>query len=243
MAAMSTRVPTSSDFPNHIQLSIIPPPPSNRPTNVLILLHGLGDTNASLFTLGRRLCLPETTCISLQGPTVLPFELGGFHWGDDIIFDQTSGEMDLDSGFAKSITLIRKDIIYDGLLAKCGYKPKQIILFGFGQGAMAAISTVVSIPEELGGVVSIGGSLPTNSIHSTTSQTPLLVLGGSSKTMITQTAVGRLQQAFKTVEYHKWNRPGDSMPTNREEMLPIMKFFARRLQSRQGVPEGSVEIG
>lgn len=150
--------------------------------------------------------------------------------------------MTLDTGFAKSIKLIQRDIIYDGLLGKCGYKPKDIMLFGFGQGAMASLATVLSIPEELGGVISIGGSLPSNGINPKTSHTPLLVLGGSSNTMITRTAVERLQQIFKTVEYHKWNRPNDSMPSSREEMLPIMRFFARRLRSRQGVPEGSTEV-
>ena len=239
---MPARVPIPSDFPSHAQLSIIPPPLSDRSTNVLVLLHGLGDTNASLSALGRRLCLPETTCISLQAPTSLPFELGGFHWGDDILFDQASGEMTLDAGFSKSIKLIQQDIIYDGLFKKCGYKPKDIMLFGFGQGAMASLATVSSIPEELGGVISIGGSPPSNGINPKTSQTPLLVLGGSSNTMITRTAVERLRQIFKTVEYHKWNRPNDSMPSNREEMLPIMKFFARQLRSRQGVPEGSTEV-
>jgi hypothetical protein len=32
------------------------------------------------------------------------------------------------------------------------------------------------------------------------------------------------------------------MPRSREEMLPIMRFFARRLRSRGGVPEGAVEV-
>ena len=45
------------------------------------------------------------------------------------------------------------------------------------------------------------------------------------------------------VEYHKWDRAGDGMPRNRDEMLPIMRFFARRLRSRKGVPEGSIEVG
>ena len=116
------------------------------------------------------------------------------------------------------------------------------MLFGFGQGAMAAVATTVSVPEELGGVISIGGPLPTDSTISTTTLTPLLILGGSSKTMVTQIALGKLHQIFKAVEYHKWDRPGDDMPRNRDEMLPIMRFFARRLRSRQGVPEGSIEI-
>lgn len=242
---MPAQVPISSDFPKHAQLSIIPPPQAAQPSNVLILLHGLGDTEASFSALGRQLGLPETTCISLQALTPLPFELGGFHWGDDIVFDQTSGEMDIDTGFTKSVSLIQKDVISDVLIAKCGYKPRNILLFGFGQGAMVALAAAVSLPEKLGGVISVGGSLPAMSVNPSTpntSQTPLLLLGGSSSTKITRTAVEGLQKVFKNTEYHKWDKPGDSMPRNREEMLPIMRFFARRLQSRQGVPEGSIEV-
>ena len=239
---MSTRLPTASDFPNHFHLDIIPPPASAHSlANVLILLHGLGDTNASFGNLGRQLCLPDTACIAMQAPTPLPFDLGGFHWGDDIVFDQASGQMDLDTGFARAIHIIKKDIIEDGLIKNCGYRPREIMLFGFGQGAMAAMAAALSMSEELGGIVSIGGPLPTSMV-SAKSSTPLLVLGGSSNTLITRTAVANLRNAFEFADYQKWNKPGDGMPRNREEMLPIMRFFARRLRNRQGVPEGSVEL-
>ena len=240
---MPTRLPTLSDFPPSIHLTITPPPPASpQLTNILVLLHGLGDTSASFTTLGRQLALPETTCISLQAPTPLPFELGGFHWGDDIQFDQATGNMDVDTGFTKAIRIIKDDIIENGLVAKCGYKHREIMLFGFGQGAMAAIAATASMTEELGGLISIGGPLPASCKHAKGLTTPILVLGGSSNTLITRTALTNLKTSFQNVEYHKWSKAGDGMPGSREEMLPIMRFFARRLKSRKGVPEGSVEI-
>lgn len=240
---MPTRLPTLSDFPPSIHLTITPPPPASpQLTNVLVLLHGLGDTSASFTTLGRQLTLPETTCISLQAPTPLPFELGGFHWGDDIQFDQATGNMDFDTGFTKAITIIKEDIVENGLVTKCGYKHREIMFFGFGQGAMAAIAATTSMTEELGGVISIGGPLPESCKHVKGLTTPLLVLGGSSNTLITRTALTNLKASFQNVEYQKWSKAGDSMPGKREEMLPIMRFFARRLKSRKCVPEGSVEI-
>ena len=117
------------------------------------------------------------------------------------------------------------------------------MLFGFGQGAMAALATASSMVEELGGVVSIGGPLPSSNASAKSTKTPVLVLGGSSSTFITRTALDRLKAAFKNVEYQKWTREGDGMPRNRDEMLPIMRFFASRLRSTAGVPEGSVEVG
>ena len=241
---MPSRIPTAADFPASLALNIVPPPASApQPTNVLILLHGLGDTATSFTNLGRQLALPETTCISIQAPTPLPFELGGFHWGDDIQFDSSSGQMDFDTGFSKMSRTLKEDFITSGLIEMCGYKAREIMLLGYGQGGMAALATACAMPEELGGVVSIGGSIPSSVITMTTVSTPVTLFGGSSGTLITRTAVEDIKKVCRHVEYHKWNRPGDAMPRNRDEMLPIMRFFARRLRSRKGVPEGSVEIG
>ncbi|KAI4188229.1 MAG: hypothetical protein L6R41_002268 [Letrouitia leprolyta] len=242
-----SRQPTSSNFPSNLQLSIVPPPNNQVPVNVLILLHGLGDSNESFAQLAKQLSLPETTCISLQAPSPLPFDLGGFHWGDDITFDQSKGAMDYDTGFEKSSRIIKEDVIETVLLQKYGYKPRNILLLGFGQGGMATLATALTYKTELGGIISIGGPLPSTTSHVGTNEaknkTPVIVLGGSSQTLVTQSALSNLKQAFQVVEYIKWPRAGDGMPRNRDEMLPIMKFFARRLQSRSGVPEGAVEVG
>lgn len=246
---MAPRLPTTADFPSSLQLTVTPPLSSApRNANVLILLHGLGDTFAAFTALGRQLALPETVCISLQAPTPLPFELGGFHWGDDIVFDQSSGGIDMDTGFSKAVKTIKHDCLEEGLIQKCGYTFREILLFGFGQGGMAALAAASSIDQELGGTVSVGGPLPASNTTATkatvgSNPSPIMVLGGSSNTMITRSAIQSLRASFKIVEYNKWDRPGDGMPRSREEMLPIMRFFARRLRSQQGVPEGSVEIG
>ena len=235
--------PQRADLPTSLVFSITAPPTSSPlTTNVLILLHGLGDSSVSFTNLGKQLALPETTCISLQAPTPLPFELGGYHWGDDITFDQASGQMDFDTGFTKAVKFIKQDLIEEGLLKKCGYRPRDIMLFGYGQGAMAALAAAASMAEELGGIVSVGGPLPSSNASAKPIKTPVLVLGGSSNTSITRISLNKLKATFQFVEYQKWNRAGDGMPRNRDEMLPIMRFFARRLKSQAGVPEGSTEI-
>jgi len=253
------RLPTASDFPPSLSLTITPPPPPppHSPQNVLLLLHGLGDTLSPFTTLSRQLSLPETCCISLQAPTPLPFDLGGFHWGDDIIFDQATGEMEFDTGFKKS-TRVLGEIVHV-LIEKCGFQAREILLFGYGQGGMAALAVTASFKDEFGGVVSIGGpvpssvsltpsSIPTPSTPSPSTlpapknRTPLLLLGGSTHTLLTPSALTKTKAIFAFVEYKNWPRASDSMPRNREEMFPIMEFFSRRLRSRRGVPEGSVEI-
>ena len=244
---MPGRLPVASDFPSSLKLTITPPPPSaSQRTNVLILLHGLGDTLEPFTPLGKLLNLPETTCISLQATRPMPFGLGGFHWGDDITFSQSLDDvqMDMDTGFSQSRQMIQHEVIQERLIRQCGYAPREMMMFGLGQGGMAALAVASSVTDELAGVVSIGGPFPLSVKSAVKSpMTPVLLLGGSSNTAVTRQRVDDSKAIFKDLEYHKWSKSGDSMPSNRDEMLPIMRFFARRLKSRTGVPEGSLEVG
>ena len=74
-------------------------------------------------------------------------------------------------------------------------------------------------------------------------KTPILLVGGSKGSIVAKDAVKATIGTFEYVDYHQWKKADDGMPQIREEALPIMQFFARRLRSRKGVPEGSVEIG
>lgn len=74
------------------------------------------------------------------------------------------------------------------------------------------------------------------------SKTPVLVCKANKKSAVTDSATTKLKDAFDYIEFKEWKKNGDGMPSSREEMLPIMQFFARRLRSTKGVPAGSVEI-
>ncbi|KAF2844944.1 phospholipase/Carboxylesteras-like protein [Plenodomus tracheiphilus IPT5] len=243
---MPGRLPTRADFPSSAELSITPPPSSQPPSNVLLLLHGLGDTNAPFTKLGQQLNLPETVCIAVQAPAPLPFDLGGFHWGDDMVFDQNTGEMDLDTGFKASMRLVLDSVVREGLMKTCGYKAREIVIFGFAQGGMVGLQVATELEgEELGGVISIGGILPLSlslNAQAKKSGTPVLLCKASKGSAVTESAMTKLKDVFDYVEIKEWARRGDGMPSNREEMMPIMQFFARRLKSTRGVPAGSVEL-
>jgi predicted esterase len=210
------------------------------------LLHGLGDTNASFTKLGQQLNLPETACIALQAPHGLLFNIGGYNWGDDLVVDQSTGELDMDTGFKAATRLILDRVIRECIIGKCGYKAREIMVFGFAQGGMAGLQAAAELEgSELGGVVSVGGglslSLPLKALDKK-SKTPVLICRASQGSKVTDSAVLKLKDAFEHVEVKDWKRNGDGMMSNREEMMPIMQFFARRLLSRRGVPAGSVEL-
>lgn len=98
---------------------------------------------------------------------------------------------------------------------------------------------------ELGGVVSIGGPLPAEAPASIDPKckTPVLVCAGSDASLVTSGSESKLRHCFELLEIQRYRKPGDNMPSNRDEMMPIMQFFARRLRSTKGVPKGSVEVG
>jgi predicted esterase len=73
----------------------------------------------------------------VQGPKNV-LDLGGFHWGDDILFDSNTGGLDSDAGFRETLALLTQ-LVDEVLVAKCGYKYREIVLLGFGQGGMAAL--------------------------------------------------------------------------------------------------------
>src|ERR1700753_109431 len=121
---MTSRLPTKADFPPSLVVDIIPPS-SGQPINILILLHGLGDTNKSFSQLGRNLNLPETAYLSIQGPNPIPPIFTGsdtpaFHWGDDVLIDEGKGEIDLDAGFKTIQKILLEDVVKAGLIGKCG---------------------------------------------------------------------------------------------------------------------------
>ena len=259
-------VPKREDFPASLTLAITPPDTA-RSTNILILLHGIGDTLTPFANFASALHLPETTCITIQAPKPVPFELPGYHWGDDIVFEGDS--LDSDPGFTTSTRLLVRDVITDTLIDKLGYQGRQILIFGYGQGASLALSAaldfhrsdgrVTQVEEsagasvrtkcELGGVVAVGGVLPLSAIREqgrrdNKCRTPAIILGGyGAESAVSDVGTTRTKGKFEYVEVVRWrSKRGDTMPRNREEMLPIMQFFARRLRSTSGVPDGSIEI-
>ncbi|KAJ5099708.1 hypothetical protein N7532_006709 [Penicillium argentinense] len=255
---MPTKVPAPSDFPSNLTVTVNPPSspsPSPSPSqNILILLHGIGDSAAGFSAFGRALNLPETTVVTMQAPTPLPFDLGGYHWGNDVEFDARTGSLDMDAGFTRSTTIL-VEVVRGTLVQKCGYRLREILILGFGQGGMVGLALARELglssaaassedKEPLAGVISIGAPYPLSGQRTgPKNRTPILVVSGKDSVVVSDGAVKRTKGVFEFVEVSRYARKGDGMPSNRDEMMPVMQFFARRLRSRQGVPEGSVEIG
>lgn len=240
----------SSDLPPPLK-PVIHLPPNNQPTNVILFLPGLGDTAANFSSFARALNLPDALAITLNPPFPLPFPVGpGDQWSEDLQVDTATGVLDPDSPVIKAAELIAQGVIQKILIDKHKYRPDHIHLFGFGQGGSVALAvplhaSLSSSSSSLGSVISIGGYLPMSThLPRATNRTPALLLSGSKSALASadSSPLKRVKSAYEFVTYHQWKKADDSMPKNRDEVLPMMQFWARRLKSRRGVPDDAVEI-
>ncbi|KAF9874838.1 phospholipase carboxylesterase superfamily [Colletotrichum karsti] len=258
---MPPRIPTPEDFTpiqQALPLTLAFPDPPESTTAILILFHGLGDSEAPFASFARAMSLPGVLAISVRGPSPLPPSMlpddasstttGHFHWGDDLTMDSETDDLSPDPGFSRAANLVTERLIRETLLDRCGWELSDIILFGFGQGGSLALGLasqlrlgpkVVDVTDggkgqkadegTLKGVLSIGGPLP----HS---MVPTVSTRGKSKTkaclvQLDDDAFDAVKEEFLDVRMVRWKRKDVAMPRDREEMFPLMKFFAECLKS------------
>ncbi|KAK1599624.1 phospholipase/Carboxylesterase superfamily protein [Colletotrichum navitas] len=272
---MPARIPTPEDFAPIqpvLSLSLSFPNPPESTTAILILFHGLGDSEVPFASFAKAMSLPGVLAISVRGPSPLPpsmlpddglssaaASVGAgarhFHWGDDITFDPSTDSISSDPGFSRSYTLVVDRLIRETIIARCGWDLSDIILFGFGQGGSLALGIasqlrlgpqvvdVTDAPADkpnrgdnahfdgntLKGVLSIGGPLPQSML-------PTVSARGKCKTkacavQLDDDAFEAIKEEFLDARLIKWKRKDVAMPRDREEMFPLMQFFAECLKS------------
>ncbi|KAH7166176.1 hypothetical protein EDB81DRAFT_278608 [Dactylonectria macrodidyma] len=253
---MPPQIPTEADFASlsaTLPVALHIPDPPESTTTFLVLFHGLGDYEKPFAGFARDLALPGVFGISVRGTTPLPDALlppGGsgqhHHFGDDLIINDATGDIDEDPGFEKARGLIMEKLVDEVLIAKLGWETTDILFFGFGQGGSLALGLasklrqaerVVDVTEgdkprpgtTFKGIVSIGGPLPQSMVPTISareqSRTPVLVC------QLEDDAVDNAKREFADVKVVQWKRQGVSMPRDRDEVLPLMEFFASRLKS------------
>ncbi|KAG0644570.1 Alpha/Beta hydrolase protein [Tuber brumale] len=244
--ATTPSIPQKDDFPKSLVYTLPPPTTPTPPTNILILMHGLGDLHNSFATLGTQLALPETAVLAIQAPNSLPIPEEAYHWGDDVIFDNSTGGLDSDAGFTRTRALLA-GIVDDALVGRCGWRTRGIFFFGYAQGGLAALDFVLSRPGvEFGGVVSVGAGAPAKvevEGEGGKCRTPVLVCAAEKGSVVSEAGEGRLGELFEDAKVVRWKgRKEDGMVQTRDELLPVMAFYGRRLGSIAGVPDGALEL-
>ncbi|KAK8854632.1 hypothetical protein IAR55_003371 [Kwoniella newhampshirensis] len=119
--------------------------PDGKDVNLLIMLHGLGDTKTSFFNLAKQLNLPSTAVLSLSAPDPLPLmDSPSFSWYPT--FTSQFDPLPLSSqNPTKPISALRS-LLSTLTSPSIGWKLEDIHLFGWGQGG----TTVLELGLDIG---------------------------------------------------------------------------------------------
>lgn len=146
-----------------------------------------------------------------------------------------TGELDPDPGFNKAEELVLGRLVREVLVGRCGWEVGDVMVFGFGQGGSVALGLAGRLREgeRFKGVVSVGGGW-VGSVGRRVGgkgRTPVLVCHGRESEVLDEEGVERVREVFEDVREVRWKRGDDGMPRSREEILPVMEFFAERLRA------------
>lgn len=213
-------------------LSSIEMNPQTQPIGSVIWLHGLGADGSDFVPIVQELNLPATLPIRFVFPNAptMPVTINnGFvmrAWYDILSF---SIENHADhTGIQTSTQKIYELIEHEKNL---GIPANKIILAGFSQGAVIALTTGLSYPEQLGGIIALSGYLPNADQILQQSAHPSLpiFLGHGIEDPIVPSALGEsafhlLQKSHSAIEWHIY-RMAHSVCA--EEIIDIKQFLMK----------------
>jgi len=238
--------------------------------NLLILLHGLGDTHIPFSKLGRQLKLPQTAILALRAPEQVPFLYEeSYQWYPS--FDDL-GETIENPNPTIALDLLSRTLNH--LINDCTWSPNRIHFFGFAQGGSVATEFGVKwwksqlqahkaalpppshgsgeggnkspvLPSNslsFGSIISISGPFLSYPTVSSPCPTPVLICyrPPPAEPTLTASALASFRKGFQTVKESKMKASGPGMPASKAEWEPIMKFWSETLARRQ--VEGLYEV-
>jgi len=248
--SIASTVPKNKPAPKNEKLPVrfvYHPSPDGVDENLLIMLHGLGDTEAPFANLGRNLRLPQTAILALRAPSKIPYLYeDAFQWYES--FDPL-GELLASPNPTPALDVM--DQVLDYLISSCSWPPERIHLFGYAQGGSVAAeialrrwkasvsslspgsSNVAKLP--LGSIVAVDGPLLSYPTLKPPCAIPALYCHHSKQEP--SSAVMSFRKGFSFVNEVQF--PGqDGMPRNKGEWDKIVTIWSRMLSSRLPEMEG-----
>lgn len=209
--------------------------------NLLILLHGLGDTHVPFANLGKQLKLPQTATLAIRAPERIPYLYEeAFQWYES--FDPL-GDLLPKPNPTPALELLAK--IFDHLVNDCGWSSQKVHIFGFAQGGTVAVefarlrwrqqlqkNTESSI-SPLRSIISVCGPLLSYPTLKSPCPVPLLLFhrsppADSALSPGDKAAFRKGFESFRDVQEY-----GEGMPRSKTEWEHIMRFWSERLDRRQ----------
>lgn len=192
-------------------------------SNLIIYLHGLGDNISQFINLSKKLHLPQTASLVLEGPVPVPFFDEARMWYQS--FDML-GNLIQNPDPRVALNLLN-DLIQT-LTSKFGWDHRNIHLFGFAQGGSVAVEYARSSNVRLGSVVNVLGPLLSYATGNSKSETPICIFTRPSRNVL---GGSNFNKAFIEVKIFEGDKPGDEMPKDHGEWSGILKFWSDVLVS------------
>ncbi|KAL4161097.1 hypothetical protein PRNP1_001653 [Phytophthora ramorum] len=239
-------------FPGSPQFRLVQPGRSAPPAqNLLLFLHGRGDSHESFARLGEQMALPQTAVLSLRAPRELPFGLG-FTWMDDL--DANGDVIPPDTPHRQRSESLHeaRDYLWSFLQVlhdKYEWGYSRLFVFAFSQGACVAFHLAMTLPRgvRLGGVVLVAGGAIVGA-HSSASEdggaaaTPMMQVTGAADAVYPAILAKRSRREFERRHTRKATeelfatrvrpRKGHAMIDSRADMQHVMLFFSKHLYLR-----------
>lgn len=234
----------ASDFGPQVVFEVIPSADGLLPQNLVVFLHGRGDSHVPFARLGVQMALPQTAVLSLRAPLELPFDMG-HTWIRDLDDDYSvipltaphprrSTSLDTTRDFVASFLSTLRD--------NHRWRMDRVFLFGFSQGASIAYHVAATLPWRLGGVVLVAGGIITGphqtpyASQSSDHETPALLIGGSHDQVFPPALAATSEHVYNArfkgkplLTRHTVPHKTHDMVRSEGEMRVIMEFFSRHL--------------
>jgi len=206
-------------------------------SKIILVLHDYGGDEKSLQNFAdQHLRQPNTLYILLRGIHQVGDGSSRFHWADTT--DDPNG-----SFIAASGKIL--DLICQVLIKGSNICPSQILLFGQGQGGMAALSVAAAWKAvEFGGVISIGGPIPGHFPLSERPniRTPTLVMGGELGD-VNATAKAQIKSMILHVEVSLEENMADRLPYTPRQVAILQEFLEHRLRKTEWMKPSIMTLG
>ena len=200
----------------------------NRPTGLVVLVHGYGSNGDDLISLAVLIqpSLPDLAFIAPDAPGVLPQMANARQWWPIATFSAVERA----TGAAAAAPEL--DVFLDAELAAAGLTDDRLLLVGFSQGTMMALHVGLRRERTLAGIVGISGMLvaPEQLAQEIKSRPPVLLIHGTDAEIVPfrslDLAARALEAAGVPVETHIAPGVGHTVD---QSGLAVAAAFARRV--------------
>jgi phospholipase/carboxylesterase len=202
---------------NEMQLEYLEINPKHSPKHSIIWMHGLGADANDFVPMVEELRLPDELALRFVFPNapVMPITINNGYemraW-----YDITGGNLQdrIDhAGIQKSVLVVRALIQQE---LDRGLPAESIMLGGFSQGAVMALTVGLCYPERLGGIIALSGYLPLlddvlRQAPAANKQIPIFLGHGTEDSLVphrlSQVVYESLQAAGYSASMHSYAMP------------------------------------